>query len=225
MILASCGMIDCVQGSGEVTSENRPVSPFENVTSAGSMDVVVTQGSTQSIRVEAEENIIPLIKTEIANGTLTISTKKGSCFSTTKGVTVYVTMPTVKRLVVDGSGDFSGATKIVSSGLDLEINGSGDMNLNVEGPVNTSIDGSGDVVLAGKAPKLAISVNGSGDVHADKLVTESASVDVDGSGDCILNVTRELTVSVNGSGDVTYRGNPPSVHTSIHGSGDVQKLP
>src|SRR5438874_537424 len=68
-----CGMdVTTVQGSGTRASETRQVDPFSAVDSVGAEDVTITIGAQQSITVEADDNILPLIETKVSNGRLRI---------------------------------------------------------------------------------------------------------------------------------------------------------
>lgn len=223
--VVSCGMIDCIKGSGEVTSQSRSVAPFHSIESNGSMDVIVTQGPAQSVRVEAEDNIIPFITTEVSNGVLSIGTREHACFNTRKKITVYATMPDVKALTLNGSGDLKGASKLSSSDLAIEMNGSGDVELDIESQaLKLSIDGSGDAKLTGHAAKQTIMIDGAGDVDAEKLQAEETSIEVNGSGDCKVSASQALSIDIAGSGDVYYRGTPTRVTTNVDGSGSVHKM-
>src|SRR5439155_730241 len=89
-----------VTGSGKLASESRSVAAFTAIDIEGSADVVLTQDATQSVRVEADDNIVPIITTEVKNGKLTISTSKS--VTTKNKMTVYISIPTVTALGIDG---------------------------------------------------------------------------------------------------------------------------
>lgn len=223
-IFSACHGLDCVEGSGEVRSESRQVPGFSGVVIEGSMDLILTQDSTQSLRVEAEENILPLITTTVTNGTLTIDNK--GCIMTSKGIKVYASIPQVHLIRIEGSGDATATGKIRTSAIDLAIEGSGSITMDVESDnISSTIEGSGDVNLSGKSGTHTVVINGSGDLSAEEMPVGNCSITVDGSGDCYVNVLDTLNVEISGSGDVYYKGNPAAVNTKIDGSGSVSKRP
>jgi len=61
-----------VTGSGKVITESRSVSNFKNITFSGMGEMLITQDETESLTIEAEDNIVALIKTEVKDDTLTI---------------------------------------------------------------------------------------------------------------------------------------------------------
>ena len=82
-------------------------------------------------------------------------------------------------------------------------------------------DGSGDATLEGKADEVKLSIDGSGDVRAERLAARSVEVSIHGSGDARVNASDKLEARVAGSGDVLYRGHPQHVTRDIAGSGSV----
>ncbi|KXK57266.1 MAG: hypothetical protein UZ07_CHB004000764 [Chlorobi bacterium OLB7] len=228
----------CIEGNGEVTSQSRTLEPFHSIVVEGSMDVRLAQGGEQQLKLQAEENLLPIITTTVENGVLTISSTESYC--TTKGVTVFATMPEVRSVAIEGSGDVTAEGTIVAGSgagastgaganpatgkLTFSIDGSGSINAPVQaGELRVSIGGSGDVFLKGSSKAFTAEINGSGDIAAGELLTEQCHVAINGSGDASVQATHELHVEINGSGDVAYAGNPPVLRTNINGSGDVVK--
>ena len=86
------------------------------------------------------------------------------------------------------------------------------------------VRGSGDVVASGMVtPALRIDLEGSADIHIDRLDTRSLTLAVAGSGDVRLaGAAPALSVSVAGSGDVDASAlEADAVSVSVAGSGDV----
>lgn len=216
-------MVDCVHGSGVVAREDRSVSSFRRVVVKGSSDVVLTQAAAQRVTVEAEDNLVPLIRTAVEDGNLVIDTRK--CIENTRPVVVHVTAPELAGLTISGSGDVTGPGRIDAKEFDIRISGSGDVRLwLVASDIRTQISGSGDVVLRGSARNFDATISGSGDINAADLATVRAGVRISGSGDCRLDVAEQLDVSISGSGDVGYKGPVRDVRASVSGSGDVRRL-
>ena len=71
-LLTSACEINMVSGSGKLVTENRQVSGFTSVTFAGLGELNITQGTSEALTIEAEDNIMPRIKTTISNGDLYI---------------------------------------------------------------------------------------------------------------------------------------------------------
>lgn len=210
--------------------EDRHITGFHAVDVGGSFDVYITQGSSESVKVEAPDEIIDHIITEVDNGVLKIYNKNdrnfhlGDLFGNHKKIVVYVSAKDLNAIAVSGSGDVFFKEGIHTSSLRLRVSGSGDMYGRVEVKnLESGISGSGDVKLVGRAESSAVNVSGSGDFEARGLVTVNTLVHVSGSGDASVNASGSISASVSGSGDVRYTGGAKSVSSSKSGSGDVQR--
>ena len=200
-VSACDGGVFGVRGSGNVITESRDVSGFSEIAVLGSGNVVVDVNGTESLTVEAEDNIMPLLKTEVRNGRLELSAE--SSISPTTDVTYTVTAATLDGVSISGSGDVA-ATGIDAESFDVEISGSGKVE-----PVGT-------------ADTLTLGISGSGRYAGEGLVASVGTVRVSGSGDAVVRVTDDLDVDVSGSGSVEYIGEP-TVTESISGSGDISR--
>ena len=66
-----------VNGNGNVLTEERPVSEsFTAIRGSAGLDVFLEQGDEAKIVVEADENLLDIIETEIVEGKLKIGTKE-----------------------------------------------------------------------------------------------------------------------------------------------------
>jgi hypothetical protein len=206
---------------------DRHLSGFHAVDVAGSFDVYITQGATESVKVEAPGDIMDHIKTVVEDGTLRIYNKNdgfhwGDLWGHHPKIRVYVVIKDVDAIAVTGSGDAFFKEGIRASSLKLNVSGSGDMTGHVDAKtLESDISGSGDMKLSGHADNSTVSVVGSGDFSARSLTTASTTVHVSGSGDASIYASEKIDASVVGSGDVSYSGHPKSVHKNKSGSGDI----
>ncbi len=217
----SACFFDHIKGSGNIVSEERVVPVFNEISIKGAGTIILTQGDSQSLKIETDDNILPAITTEVSRDKLIISTQ-GSILNFTSLV-YEITLPVIYGIEVSGSAKVHGNEKINAEDIDLKISGSGEIILLLSAvEVNTNITGSGKIKLNGAAEEIRIKISGSGDCDAKEFSCEDARVKVTGSGNCKINATENLDVSVSGSGDVYYYSNP-DISTSISGSGTVQK--
>lgn len=214
-----------VRGNGNVKTEDRVQTGFKGVESYGSFDIFVSAGPETTLKIEAEENLLPYIETYIDNDILKIDTKDGYWLRPKHSIKIYVTAPEYRRIKSYGSGDIVGQTKITGTDkLDLGVTGSADIKMEVDAPeIEAGITGSGNIVLKGSTKTFHSSVSGSGDVRAYELLSEDTKVRISGSGNADVYAAQNLDVSVSGSGDVRYKGNG-RVNSNITGSGNVKKV-
>lgn len=238
--LASCSF---TTGEGPVVEKEMRVASFDRVEVEGSFDVVVNQETTQSILAVGQENIIGKLQLDVVDNTLFVSLEPGNYLNYDLEVRIFV--PTVKSVSLNGSGNIELGTFVKLNGLELKLEGSGDIEttdksvLEVIGDVDVeldgsgdvdvklkannvrvNLDGSGDVDLVGTAQRLEAKLDGSGDIDCMKLEAAEANVELDGSGNIDVHAKRKLKADLNGSGDIRYKGEP-KVEVSIDGSGSI----
>jgi Putative auto-transporter adhesin, head GIN domain len=210
-------------------TEDRHLSGFNTVDLAGSFDVYITQGSTESVKVEAPDEVIDHIITEVNNGVLKIYNKNdhfhwGDLFGSHKKIAIYVVAKDLNSINVSGSGDVFFRDGIHTNSLKLRVTGSGDMIGKVDVKIiESSISGSGDMKISGRADNSTVSVGGSGDFSGRSLATVNTSVHVVGSGDADVNASGSINASVSGSGDIRYTGGAKNIMSSKSGSGDIER--
>lgn len=190
-----------VQGVGPLKEESRTLAPFRSIRLEGSVNVVFTSSPKTSLRLVAQQNIFPLIVTSSGGGVLRIGSR-GS-YSTSAGITVHVTGPSLSSASVSGSGNITAS--------DLK----GD---NFEALVM----GSGDITLSGQVDSASLTVMGSGDIDARDLRAHSLHVGISGSGDAEAYASKSVDVSVAGSGSARIFGNPANRKVDRTGSGEVR---
>lgn len=223
----SCNLsniFESVRGSGNVISETRATDNFNSIElTIGGGTVYLTQDKNQSVKIEADDNLIPLIRTYVKDGVLIIDSKKS--FITTKPINIYVNMIEIKRLLVLGSADIIGKSEVISDNLELIGKGSTNMNLQINTKyLKTVIAGAGNIHLSGKTLFHDVLISGSGDLKTVDLVTKKSTIKISGSGNAEVNVSEELNTKISGSGEVRYKGRPKIVNQQITGSGKIHNL-
>ena len=188
-----------VRGSGTVVTETRDVAGFDAIELQTSGDVVITVTGTDSVTIEAEDNLVPLLTTEVQGGRLELGTS-GS-ISPTEPIVYTITVASLNGVRITGSGDVA-ATEVDSAAMEVEISG------------------SGNVTATGSADELTVQISGSGNYAGGELIAVRAEVDISGSGNVLVNAADTLDVTISGSGNVEYLGDP-AVSQSIPGSGAV----
>lgn len=242
----ACGSFrtNSVIGSGKTVTQPFDVSNFSRVTLEGFGDVFIEQGKTESVSVETDDNIIPLLDIQVRGNELILGIKRGMDLNPSESITYNLTVKNLNDIKLAGSGTFhvgplqsenfglsipgSGdinISSITAESLSLELNGSGNITLeDVDAKsVDTSLSGSGDITLDGKTNTQQVEVNGSGNYAAGNLRTDKATVSIPGSGNITVWVEDELNIVVSGSGNIRYYGKPV-LDQRISGSGDITSL-
>jgi len=209
-------------GNGVLTSEKRTTESYDKITLIGSINVELINGSEGKLVVSGDSNLINFVETTVNNNELIIKIKEKQSYSTKKNLKVIVPIQNIISLSLKGSGDITTKEHFVLPNLNIAINGSGDIDLNVNSEkIYASVFGSGDLIIKGKTNYFNAEVKGSGDIKAKKLQSQNGLLNVNGSGDIVATVTNRLQAKVIGSGDILVFGNPNEVTKEIKGSGDI----
>ena len=210
-----------VAGSGVITSQTRSVSAFDRIDIGGAYDVIVRVGAARSVVLEGDDNLLPLVRTEVRNGTLHIESNED--LEPRKDLRIEIGIETLEGVHSGGSSDVA-VRDVRSSTFDASVSGSSELTANGEfGDLSTSLSGSGEIHMDGTADVIDGTVSGSGELDLLRVRARAARIDVSGSGDAAVQVSERLDASVSGSGAVRYSGRP-RVTSDISGSGAVERI-
>lgn len=228
LFVSGCGM-QIVTGSGNVKTESRNVRSFSGITLAGIGDVYVTQGENSSVRIEAEDNLIPYFDTSVSGSTLNIGIKNqylGVILQPTKPVKFYVTTPKITSLTLFGSGNIF-AGDIQAGDIDISVLGSGNITTDNLAAVNVAakLAGSGNIAL-GKVSATEVTANiaGSGNIKLATISADKVSATTSGSGS--ISISGKVTdqqIAILGSGDYLASGlKSETANVRVTGSGNSE---
>lgn len=209
--------------------ERRAVAGFDEIALLGSADLVVRDGDAYQVEVIAEPDARERITTRVEGRTLIIDTDtevRLFCFDCGSTPTVRITLPELRALRIDGSGDADIVAARPNGGVALGIQGSGNIHYRGRtGLLRVAIEGSGDIDLAGAAGRLEAAISGSGALQAGQMLAGSGSFAISGSGDMDLRLGGgEADFVVEGSGDIRWSGEAKVRRTVVDGSGEVSRV-
>ncbi len=213
-----------IKGSGNLKSETREVSDVERISLEDYGELTIIQGNTESLTVEADDNLLPYIRTYMQGRELVLEVKDGYSFDTDDKIRYTLTVKNINRISLSGAGNVASESLKIGD-LTIEISGSGNVSiadLQAEDLV-TRTSGSGNFNLKGKVDTQNVTINGAGNYTAGDLECNSADVTISGAGNVEVWAVDKLDVRVTGIGNVNYYGNP-TVSQSITGGGGVKGL-
>jgi hypothetical protein len=199
---SACHIGRGIKGSGNRKTEKRDLPAFKAVDTTGSYEVELMCQKPAGFEIEADDNILPLIRTEVRDGVLYVSNQQR--YNSAKAVALRISLPELISVSSRGAGEI---TVQDANSNDLKIESTG----------------AASIKAAGKVKSATISSTGAGDIDANRLQTEKARVTVTGAASVNVYVTEQLDVSVSGVGSVSYSGNPKTVNKSVSGIGSVNK--
>lgn len=219
--VSGCDLVG-VRGSGDVIGESRNVSDFTEVVLEGSGRVEIAVTGEESLTIQAEDNLMPLLTSEVDDGVLELGATE--VISPTEQIVYTITVASLEAVTVQGSGTLT-ALGVEAASFAVTASGSGEVFLSdLSGDeLVVRVSGSGDAEVSGSTRHLQLDISGSGSYRGENLISATADIDVSGSGDAVINVTENLKAVISGSGNATYLGDPASVDTSLSGSGEIEE--
>ena len=190
-----------VKGSGKRLTQKREVASFTSISAEGAFDIEVVCQKDLGIEIEADDNILPLISTEVSNNVLWLKPK--SNYSAEDAPKIKINVPNIEAFSADGAG------KIQISGVNND-------------KLQIALDGAPNLTASGTTKMVGIDTNGAAKIDTHNLRAAHAVVDSKGVSKVDLGVSSQLDVTVSGPSHVTYSGDPV-VNKTVHGPGKVEK--
>jgi hypothetical protein len=213
------------KGSGNVTTETRKVESFHAVEVSYPADVFITQGASESLKIEAEDNLLPGLQTRVRNGKLEIFYKveEGKAVRPTKPVIVTIVVKDLDAVDFESAGKLD-ITGIKTDALNVSVSGAGDLKLNkiTVKDLVVNLSGAGSMSASGTADDLSLNISGFGSFNGKELRSKTADVSLSGAGSATIAVDDKLDAAISGAGSINYYGSP-SVSKQVSGVGSVSQ--
>lgn len=191
-----------VQGSGTSKTETRNVSGFTKIEVGGAVNIVVSAQSDFSVTVQADDNLLANIKTEISGDTLKIYSEDS--ISPKTPINVKISMPALES--VDISGASSGVIADVKADS-LELKASG----------------ASKIKITGEAKNLEADASGASTIDAEGLTAADADIEASGASKATVSATDNLKVEASGASKISYVGEPKNIKQNSSGASSVTK--
>ena len=223
LFINACG-VRTIQGSGDVITESRDVSGFDSVSISGIGRVIITQGDEEKLTIEADDNLMEYITSEVHDGTLELGFTENVSIDPTAPIVFWVNAKNLYALETAGTVSFE-MGKLITDQLEISKSGTGGITIDelTAADLVVAAEGTGDIKLAGTVGTQEIQLIGTGDYEAPDLESQTSTVRVTGTGSAVVWVLDSLDVVMSGVGGVSYFGSP-NVSQSISGTGSLTSL-
>lgn len=194
--------LSSIKGSGNVKSETRDVSGFKAIEAGNAIVIQVAAGKDFAVKVEADDNLLPLIKTEVSGGELKIFTE--GKISTRNEIRVRVSMPELDGISLSGAS-YGIVSGVNSNSLDL------------------GASGASKITIEGRAQTIQAEASGASTIDAANLQTENANVEASGASNINVNTLNNLTAEASGASTIVYTGEPENIIEKSSGASSVKR--
>ena len=190
-----------VHGSGVRKTEKRDLPSFTAIETTGAFEVQVTCQKPASFEIEGDDNILPLIQTEVRNGVLHVSSTRR--YSTRNPIALRITVPDLASVSSTGAGRFR-VSDLKNESFEIHSTG------------------AALVIVEGQSDNVKISSTGAGKIDTHDLRASKVEVTVTGVAAVDVYASDQLDVNVSGAGRVTYSGDA-KVNKHVSGAGEVTR--
>ncbi len=221
LTLSYSGVKAQTKGNGDVTTQERQVTSFDAIKVGCAINLYISQGDKQSVKVVTNENLQDRITTKVANGTLNLSCDN---VKNASKMDVYVTAVNLSKIDASGASKVTGEGPLKSDVFGLYISGAAKATLNIETgtfnnetsgaaintitltakTANTEVSGAGNLTIKGTAEKHNTEVSGAGNLKALEFITDNTDAEVSGAGNAKLMARKTLKADLSGAGNITY---------------------
>jgi len=191
-----------IKGSGNVKTESRNVSGFKEIKAENAVELEITVQKDFSLTIEADDNLLDQVRTEVSGNTLKISTRDS--ITSKNKIKVKVSLPDLTDL------DLSGASTANVSGVKTDS-----LKLNANGASRIKIDG--------EVKSVDATASGASGVDAENLKTENAKANASGASHITVSPTGDLNAEASGASTVTYTVEPKSIKQNASGASTIKK--
>ena len=198
------GPSENVIGSGRVVTESRSVQGFNAVSLSGVGRLTIEHTGVESLSITAEDNILPLLTSEVRGGVLFLGPRGGTSISQSRDIEYRLTVRELDEMAL------SGVTEAFAPELDTDL-------------LRIAISGVSSITAGGRADRQGIAISGASRYDAERLVSRSARLNVSGVSTAVVRVSDLLEGEVSGASVVEYFGSPV-LRVNVSGGATVRSV-
>lgn len=223
VVMSSCNINFGVKGNGHVKTVERTVTgTYDEIEVSRGLDVYLTQGDTESIKVQADENLHDIIKTKIEGNVLKIYAEENISFSEVQKV--MVSFKNVSRISASSGSDVFSTNTFNTESIKLETASGSDMTLDINAKsIDCSASSGSDLKVSGSTINLIANASSGSDIDAKGLKAQTTHVEASSGADISVHTTKELYADANSGGDIKYSGNPSKIKKNDSVSGSINE--
>ncbi len=210
-----------IKGNRNVITEDRSInSDFANIKVQQGISLYLTQGNTTEISVEADENIMDILITEVKNGELNIYFEKNVYKA--KARNVYLTTENISKIRTSSGASVKSENTLQVNSLELDSSSGSSIKIYVNADEVISSSSSGaNISVFGKAKIFSAKASSGSFIDADKLESVNAYAKASSGANINVNVSGTLTAKASSGGNIDYEGSPTNIDKNTSSGGRI----
>jgi hypothetical protein len=222
---SSCFMegLTGIKGNGNVISEDREISSnFDAIKVQQGITLYLTQGNETTVNVEADENILELLVTEVKNGELKVYFEKNVYRA--KERNVYLTTSDISKIRTSSGAYVKSENTIQTTSLDLDSSSGSSIKIAVNAKdVSSDCSSGANIDVVGKVETFSAEASSGSAIDAEKLKAIDVFAKASSGANIDVSVSGKLTAKASSGGDIDYEGSPTKVHKDTSSGGSVSR--
>jgi len=223
LFLVSLLFLSCdtgIVGNGEVQTRTKSIGDFNRLEISGNFNVYLDQTGKAGLRIEADENIMDIIRVHESGNKLEIYSELNIIRARKKDL--YISFDKLKEMELSGALEVRGEDELRFNTLEIYSSGASDVNLEIKSDfLRVEVSGAGDFDMKGEVRNADLDISGAGGFDFIDMKSERMKITISGLAHASVFATEELDVEISGAGAVRYRGKP-EISRSISGIGSLK---
>jgi len=213
---------EVIRGDGNLVTKSFEADYFHSIELKGAFNVTLGEGERAHVTLETDSNLHELIEIYVEQNILYVSGYGEQALKPTK-MDVSIVYPDLHRVNVSGACKITSPGKVVTDELVFDLSGASDIELELTvNKLTTRVAGAANIHLMGNAQNHSIDLAGASNLKAEKLITESTSINLSGAGSATVYASSILNASMSGFGRIHYHGNPTETNINKSGFGTIR---
>lgn len=226
LCIAAAAAVACndkIKPSGNLLTVERDVAEFNAIVVAGGISATVTMGEEPSLKITADDNVLPYIETFVKDGALNVRVKRHTSFRGNPTLRVAIGAVELSKCSASGGSSFKFVNQLTAPGLSIDLSGGSRYTGSVEaGEVNVVLSGGSFMETAGTATLLNLECSGGSVFGSFSFAADEVTANLSGGSRATLTVNEKLTAKASGGSTFLYRGNPPIVNRDESGGSTIE---
>ncbi|MCC8174626.1 MAG: DUF2807 domain-containing protein [Odoribacter sp.] len=211
-----------IKGSGHLTTQERIVSPFTGIQVTQGIEVIISKSGVNTVTIEADDNLINHIITEVKNKNLSINLESNINVNSYKKMTVKIGMPSLDKVKATTAASVHSEDTWNGSKLDLSATTAARISLNIDYfQVNIQMTTSSETTLTGKAVKTNITESTASNLKGNNFYTSETDISLATGSEATLNVADNIGYRLSTGSNLKYIGSPQVNRSKITSGGSV----
>jgi hypothetical protein len=218
-----CTNIPQDNSKGNFVKETRNVSDFTKLDIGGAFKVNLAQGDQEKLEIEADQDELKEIITEVVGGKLKIYTESnwGANFHE---MTIYLTFKNLDYIDFSGAVEVKGAGVLNFTDLNMDISGAAEIEMAMKADkIDAEFSGASEINFSGNCKSGYLELSGASEFNTENLEFQDLTIEVSGASDAKVWATGILNIDASGASSIRYKGSP-KVSVDESGASSVKPM-